>query len=306
VKGLIIKGKKFFARTELIIFLLFVSLILVGCKKENPAGMSNEFVIVTSFYPVYIIAKNVAYNITGVKVVNMTSSHTGCLHDYSVTTEDMKNLEKADIFLINGAGMETFAEKLTGRYQNLKTVELSKGVLLINERGNKNPHIWMSVNNAIIMVKNCVEALCLADIKNSNLYKKNGDRYIKELNSLKIALNEKLKRFRGKKIITFHEAFSYFAKDYGLIIEAVVEHDPDMELSAKELADSIDTVRRSGIKYLFAEAQYLSSSADIIAKETGAKVFILDSIVSGADDRDAYIKAMEKNILVLVGAFSGK
>jgi zinc transport system substrate-binding protein len=290
----------------IILSLLFVSFTFIECKKEDLTGKSNEFVIVTSFYPIYIIAKNVAYNINDVKAVNMTSTHIGCLHDYSVTTEDMKNLEKADIFLTNGAGMETFTDKVIMRYPNLKTVELSKGIRLIDDGDNKNPHIWMSVNNAISMVKNCVEALCQTDIKNSVLYKKNGDSYIKELSNLKIEMDAGLKKFSGEKIITFHEAFSYFAKDYDLTIAAVVEHNSGVEPSAKELADLIDTVRMSGIKYLFVEPQYSSSSADIIAKETGIKKFILDSIVTGADDRDAYIKAMEKNCSALIGAFSGE
>ena len=294
----------------IIISLIFIVLISVECKKDNSIGESNEFIIVTSFFPIYIIAKNAAYNIDGVKVVNMTPVHTACLHDYSVTTEDMKNLEMADIFLINGAGMETFTDKVSERYPNLKTVELSKDIPLIDGMDGKNPHIWMSVNNAISMVKTCVEALCRADIKNELLYKKNGDSYIKELSNLKADMDESLKSFRGEKIITFHEALSYFARDYGLIISAVVEHNSGAEPSAKELADLIDTVRRLGIKYLFAEPQYLSSpsssSAEIIAKETGAKVFILDSAVAGADERDAYIKAMKKNCSVLIGAFNGK
>ncbi|MCL2156325.1 MAG: metal ABC transporter substrate-binding protein, partial [Leptospirales bacterium] len=287
-------------------FASLISLTFFACKKEDLTVKSNEFIIVTSFYPIYILAKNVAYNINDVKVVSMTSSDTGCLHDYSVTTEDMKNLEKADIFLTNGAGMETFIDKVTERYPNLKTVELSKGIRLIDDGDDKNPHVWMSVDNAITMVKNCVEALCMADIKNCDIYKKNGNSYIKELSNLKINMDERLKKFRGEKIITFHEAFSYFAEDYDLTIAAVVEHNPGIGPSAKDLADLIDTVRRLKIKYLFTEPQYSSSSADIIAKETGVKVFILDPIVTGADDKDTYIKAMEKNCFVLIGAFSGK
>lgn len=294
----------------IVISLISVLLTSVECKKDNSIGESNEFIIVTSFYPIYIIAKNVAYNIGDVKVVNMTPVHAGCLHDYSVTTEDMKNLEKADIFLINGAGMEIFIDRVIERYPKLKTVELSKGIRLIDDMDGKNPHIWMSVNNAISMVKTCVEALCQADIKNELLYKKNGDSYIKELSNLKVEMDERLKKFRGEKVVTFHEAFSYFAKDYGLTIAAVVEHNPGSEPSAKELADIIDTVRRLGIKYLFAERQYSSSSVDIIAKETGVKVFMLDPAVTclqtGVDERDAYIKAMERNSSVLIGAFNGQ
>ena len=290
----------------IVISLVFILSVSCSCKKEDSSARSDEFVVVASFYPIYIIAKNVAYNINDVKVVNMTSSDTGCLHDYIVTAEDMKNLEKADVFLMNGAGMEAFADKIIERYPNLKTVELSKSIRLIDDGDNKNPHIWLSVSNVITMVKNCVEALCQADIKNSDAYKKNGAAYIKELSNLKTEMDVSFKKFKGEKIIAFHEAFSYFAKDYDLIIAAEIEHNPGMEPSAKELADLIDTVRKHGIKYIFAEPQYSSSSAEIIAKETGAKVLILDTMAAGTEDRDAYIKSMKKNSSVLIGAFSGK
>ena len=289
----------------LVIFLLSILPVAFSCKKENVAG-KDEFVIVTSFYPIYIIAKNVAYNIDGVRLANMTSSQAGCLHDYSVTAEDMKNLKQAHVFLINGAGMETFIDKITGGYPPIKTVELSKGIKLIDHGDGKNPHVWMSVSNVIVMVRNCVEALCETDAKNSESYKENGDAYIRELNDLKAETDEALKKISGEKIITFHEAFTYFAKDYDLTISAVVEHNPGMEPSAKELADLIDSVRRLKIKYIFAEPQYSSSAAEIIAKETGATALILDPIVTGPDDRDAYIKSMKKNTSVLIGAFSGK
>ena len=289
----------------IIISLLFILSAPFACKDNSAAG-KDEFVIVASFYPIYIIAKNVVYNINGVRLVNMTSSDMGCLHDYSVTAEDMKNLKQADVFLINGAGMETFIDKIAGGYPPAKTFELSEGIKLIDDGNNKNPHIWMSVSNVIIMVRNCVDALCQADIKNSESYKKNGDAYIRELNDLKAEMDEELKKIKGEKIITFHEAFAYFAKDYDLTISAVVEHNPGMEPSAKELADLIDAVARLKIKYIFAEPQYSSFAAEIVAKETGAKTLILDPIVTGPDDRTAYIKSMKKNTSVLAGAFGGK
>lgn len=272
-----------------------------GCKKE--AGNEGGFTIVASFYPVYIIARNIADGVEGVRVVDMTPPVTGCLHDYSVTAEDMKNLEGAGIFLINGAGMESFMGQISGRYPDLRIAELSRGIKLISEGGEENPHVWVSVTNAITMTRNCADALAAADNPHADMYRANAEKYIAKLTGLKNEMDSRLKQFRGRKIVTFHEAFPYFAREYGLVIAAVIEREPGSEPSAKDLAETVKLVKKSGIKALFTEPQYPAAAAETIASETGAKVYVLDPAVTGPDSNDAYIDIMRKNLEVLETAF---
>jgi len=284
--------------------LMALAMSLAGCKKEKSVTGTDEFFIVASFYPVYIIAKNVADGIKGVRVLNMTPPVTGCLHDYSITTSDMKNLENADVFLINGAGMESFIDKIARKFPGLKSGALTDGIKLIKDKEGGNPHVWVSITNAAAMTENCARILSEADPANAVFYKKNSGMYISKLKELGREMSANLEKYRGRKIVTFHEAFPYFAAEYGLEIAAVIEREPGSEPSAKELADTIKRVRRFGIKTLFAEPQYPSSSAEIIARETGAKVFMLDPAVTGDDDKDAYLKIMKKNLAVMKDAFS--
>ena len=97
---------------KLAILLLVVlsMLTMAGCGTQSQSA-KKDFTIVTSFYPMYIDVINITKGVDGVKVVNMTKPQTGCLHDYQLTTEDMKTLEKADLFVANGAGMENFLDK---------------------------------------------------------------------------------------------------------------------------------------------------------------------------------------------------
>ncbi len=277
--------------------------VLAGCKDKITAPAGNEFIIVTSFYPVYIIAMNIAGGIDGVRIVNMTPPVTGCLHDYSVTAGDMKKLETADILIVNGAGMESFIDMIARKYSALKIAELSKGITLIKKGEDVNPHVWVGVGNAILMAENCAGTLSESDPVHAAGYTENAARYKKRLDDLKAEMHRRLDRYRGRKIITFHEAFPYFAAEFGLEIAAVIEREPGSLPSAGELAETIGAVRKSNIKVIFTEPQYPSSSADIISKETGAGIFVLDPAVTGPEDRDAYLDIMKKNTAVIERAF---
>ena len=287
--------------TAALVSLILAGAVFSGCGREPVKR--DAFTIVASFYPIYIIARNVAGGVEGVRIVNMTPPVTGCLHDYSITAGDMKNLEGAGVFLINGAGMESFLGNIKERYPELKIVPLSDGIKLISGEEGTNPHVWVSVSNAIVMTRNCADALGAADPVHAEQYKKNADRYIAELTGLKNEMDSRLKAFRGRKIITFHEAFPYFAREYGLVIAAVIEREPGREPSAAELADTVKLVKKSGIKVLFTEPQYPSAAADTIARETGAVVYVLDPAVTGEDSNGAYISIMRKNLGILESAF---
>ncbi len=289
-------------RIFLCFFVTFIMLAL-SCRDDGRAGDSRPFTIVTSFYPVYVIAKNVADGIDGVRVINMTPPVTGCLHDYSITAADMKNLEGAGILLLNGAGMESFLGDVHSRFPGLKTAELSRGIVLIRGAGGNNPHVWTSVTNVMTMTRNCAESLAASDPDHAAQYRANAARYTARLASLKNEIDPAMKKFRGRRIITFHEAFPYFAAEYGLVIAAVIEREPGSEPSAKELAETIDMVKKSGIKVLFTEPQYPPASAEAVARETGAAIYVLDPAVTGDDSTDAYIDIMKKNLAVLEMAF---
>ncbi len=98
------------------------------CDGESGATQSR---ILASFYPMYIMAINVAKDVPGVTVANLTGPLTGCLHDYALTTNDMKKFVDANIFIANGAGMESFLDRVTAQYPHLKVFKLSEGIPLI-------------------------------------------------------------------------------------------------------------------------------------------------------------------------------
>lgn len=243
----------------------------------------------------YITALNITENVPGIKVVNMTGQQTGCLHDYQLQNKDMRELEKADVFVINGAGMENFLDKVTKQLPSLKEINASDGFELVDD----NSHVWVSIQGCIYQVKKITEGLCKNNPVNAQAYKDNSDKYIEKLEALSQKMQSALKDLPNKKIVTMHEAFPYFANEFSLEIVGVVEREPDSQPNAKELAETINMINDLGVKAVFAEPQYSISAADIIAKETCAKVYSLDPAVTGEDDPNAYLNAMENNLSVL-------
>ena len=288
------------------LLLLVLSVSLVGCGgTDKPAEKktAEPFRIVTSFYPMYVATINITDGVDGVEVYNMTKPQTGCLHDYQLMTEDMKTLEKADAFVINGAGMEDFMDKVTEQQKKLKVIDASRGIELIHddEEGD-NPHVWLSVTDAITQVRNIADQLKEADPAHAAAYEKNAVAYIEKLSSLKSEMHAALDNVPHKDIVTFHEAFPYFAKEFNLNIIGVVEREPGTEPTPTELQETIEQVNALPTKVLFTEPQYSPAAAETIARETGAKIYTLDPVVTGEATpaaKNAYIDTMKKNMKTL-------
>ena len=288
------------------LLLLVLSVALVGCGgTDKPAEKktAEPFRIVTSFYPMYVATINITDGVDGVEVYNMTKPQTGCLHDYQLMTEDMKTLEKADAFVINGAGMEDFMDKVTEQQKKLKVIDASRGIELIHddEEGD-NPHVWLSVTDAITQVRNIADQLKEADPAHAAVYEKNAVAYIEKLSSLKSEMHAALDNVPHKDIVTFHEAFPYFAQEFNLNIIGVVEREPGTEPTPTELQETIEQVNALPSKVLFTEPQYSPAAAETIARETGAKIYTLDPVVTGEATpaaKNAYIDTMKKNMKTL-------
>ena len=290
-----------------------------------PAASLAE-TVVTSFYPIYLFTLNLTDGIDGVEVHNLAAPGTGCLHDYQLQTGDMKKLAQADVFLINGAGMESFLPGVTDTFPSLPVVNASEGIDLLDaevegvvidahdghdedehhdhdhDDGSYNAHIWLDAANAQIMVSNLAAGLMAALPEHAEAISANRDAYLIRLSALDEELTEGLADLPHRDIITFHEAFPYFAQAYGLNVAAVVNREPGDALSPARLAELVQVVRNLGAPPLFVEPQYDDMAARTLSAETGAPVYELDPVVTGPEENiplTYYEDTMRQNMTVL-------
>jgi len=199
--------------------------------------------------------------------------------------------------------METFITKAVEQSPRLKVIEASRGMKLAFD---DNPHVWVSVGGAIQETKNIAGGLAAADPAHAASYEENTSRYVARLEKLRREMHAVLDGLKDRDIITFHEAFPYFASEFNLNIVGVVEREPGSGPSAGELARTIETARKSRVKALFVEPQYPAGSAELIHRETGIPVSILDPAVTGPrapeQARNSYIDTMKKNLTALADA----
>ncbi len=302
-------------RNGFALLMMILTLLFSGCAAQT----DGQKVIVTSFYPMYILTQNVAAGIDGVTVQNMAEQNVGCLHDYQLQTRDMVTLEGADALVINGGGMEQFMDKVMTLREDLPVIDASEGIEMLpsasehdhddhddhdHEGEVMNAHVWLDPSLAMVQVRNIAEGLANADPDHADAYRSNAEAYILKLEQLKAEIVEQLAPYAGREIITFHEAFTYFAEAFGLHVAGVIATEPGEEPSTRDIADTCDLVDTLGIRTLFVEPQYPQKAAQTIARETGASIYTLDPCVSGDGSMESYENIMRENARVLTEAFA--
>lgn len=296
----------------LIVVCIITAIFAMNVNEEN----NDEFNITTSFYPMYIAVLNITEGAQEVTVTNLINDQVGCIHDYVLTTTELVTLAKSDVLIINGVGMEGFMDKVISNFSELKIIDASKGIDVIHEDCNENhseheghnhetnSHVFVSVKNYIKQVQNICNELIKLDSKNKEVYELNTQSYIERLQELDKEINNQISSLSSKNIVTFHNTFDYFAKDYGFNVVGIIESEHGKTPSASEIATLVENIKTNNVKVIFVEPEYSLKIVDTVAKETGVKVYVLHSMTSGKNNKDEYINMMRENLNVFKEALS--
>lgn len=269
-------------------------------QHENKTQTQQEMTVVTSFYPVYIAAANVIGDTDTVTLKNLSEPQTGCLHDYQLTPEDMKLLSSADVFIVNGGGIETFLTDVAKTYPDLDIIYSAEDVPMLGD----NAHVWMNTHNYETQVQTIAAQLSQADPENKETYENNAQEYCRKIEQLGSRIRALRDQLEGEPVVIFHEAYEYVAEEYGLNVVGTIDLDEERQVSAGEVADILAAIDEYDVPVVLAEQLYGESMGKTVEKESDAQVVYLDPLTRGDYDRDSYLNTMEHNIDLLEQAYS--
>ena len=274
---------------SLFLIMILLTVTLCGCRQEPAAQVA------ATTLPVYQFTQRLCEG-TGITVTRLVTESVSCLHDYSLNVSQVRAAEAAETVVISGMGLEDFMGDILA---NAETIDSAAGIEGAHSEHHheghhhdEDAHIWLSPENAKMMASNICEGLCRQYPTHADTFQKNLAGLLEDLDALQAYAEQTLSALSCRELITFHDGFTYLAESYDLTILRAIEEESGSEASAQELIELVELVREHQIPAIFVETNGSASAADIIAAETGAKVYSLDMAMAGDD----YFEAMYHNI----------
>lgn len=267
-----------------------LSLLVVAgatsCRRQDHPGKATQMAVVTTLFPLHDFTKNI---VGGKASVTLLLPPGVEAHGFEPKAGNMLSISKADLFIYTGAQMESWAEGVVrgAGNEDLLVVDASKGVILREGmvghhdeshpgHGRTDPHIWLDLVNAEKMVDTILAALAQRDPQNDKTYAANAAAYKEKLRALDRAFKNTLQTCRKDTFIHGgHFAFGYLAARYGLHYISAYQGSPDAEPTPKRLIELKKTMEEKGIRYVYYEELITPRVAEILARETGAKLLKL-------------------------------
>ena len=291
---------------------------MLGC---TAAAQDHRLRILTSIPPIYSWALNVAG--TNAEVENLLPADVGP-HEFQFRPRDLRKIRTADIILLNGLGLESsFARTIVASEPGAagKVIEISATIptnLLIFEvptlhlaegesephshHGEANPHLWLDPVFARFVVTNLLEVFQKADPAHADAYAANARQYLDRLAALDLEIRSTLSLLTRRDVVTFHDAFPYFCRRYGLNLVGVVEEVPGASPAPRYLAALSAVIRNKQVGVLFTEPQFDPRLARQLSRDLKIAVAQLDTLETGRLSASSYEEGMRMNLRVLASS----
>lgn len=282
---------------SIVCVLCLLTALLSGCTTQPQCQ------IAATTLPVYQFTAAICEG-TGITVTQLITQQVSCLHDYSLNVTQARTLEAAEVVVISGGGLEAFMEDML--LQTDCVIDSSQGISLLeckdhqeeehsedsHHHHEQDAHIWLSPENARIMAENIAVDLSKIYPQHAERFRFNLMMLEQQFDALEAYGQQQLTSLSCRELVTFHDGFGYFADAFDLHILEAIEEESGSEASARELKEMIGLITDHRLPAVFTEVNGSVSAADVIAAETGTRVFALDMAMSGED----YFHSMYHNI----------
>jgi manganese/iron transport system substrate-binding protein len=302
-------------RTMVLGLILVGALVLPAHARAAPAVPDALLSVVTS----NTVLADLVQNVGGDKVRVRPLAPAGTdPHTFQPTPDTIKALSQARVIFFNGSGLEEWWDKTirSARRPEVPVVELSKGLATLRlpghgQTGHKHadevdPHVWLDPVLVKVYVERIRDTLARADAANAPAYAERAKAYTVQLDELDSWIRTQVERVPTdrRKLVTFHDAFQYFAKRYGLAVKGYIVSSPGKEPSAKALSELVRRIKQEKIPAVFAEADFNAKVLEMLGKDAGVNVVtnLYDGSLSDGPPADTYINLMRHDVSTIVNA----
>lgn len=306
------KQSKFIILAFIAISAVFLLAFFATNSKQAPRAILKQFKAATTIFPIYDIAKNIAGD--KAEVVNILPPGASP-HTFEPKPSDIIALQDAILIFTIGHGLDDWIVRLANSsLPNTRIVMVDKNIVLqkpifedADEQGKDgaDPHYWLSAVNAQIIANTITEAFMSEDPQNAKYYSANKEKYIIKLKILDSSIHQIFSTLETRSVITFHDSWEYFGKEYGIEIVGVFEPFPGKEPTPRFLKDLQDTAKKYTLNDVFTEPQLSSSIIDPFVNDLGLNIFTLDPL-GGIGERMSYSSLMLYNACVLSQALDNE
>ena len=275
--------------------------ILWSSENNNVTGFSEkrQLKVLASFYPLYEFTKIVGGERIDVSIIIPPGIEP---HEWEPTIKDLQKMQSADMIVINGVDFEPWITKLVSVNHDILILDTSNGIPLLekdkhvfNNKIQNDPHIWLDPVLAKKQIQNIANGLIKIDPQNADYYQENANAYTTKLILLDNKIRNDLSVCLKKDFLAFHDAFSYFAKEYDLNQNTIIGINPSEEPTAVTLQQIVQKAQNLDLHIIFTEEAVNPRVSEVIADEIGGKVLTL-SPIEIHEKNSNYIKRMEQNL----------
>ena len=288
--------------TRFLLAVVLTASLLSACAHVGPS--SDRVLVIASFYPLAEFARRIGGDRVDVRTLIPAGVEP---HDYEPSPRDIVTLERARLLIYNGAGFEPWMARLLPELRStVVQVNATAGMALLHPEwssGGPDPHVWLDPVRAQEQAARVLAGLIAVDPAAGARYERNARGLRSALEALQARYEQGLRACRRKEFVTTHAAFGYLAVRYGLRQVPIAGLDPESEPSPARLRLIIDFVRRSGATVIYSEALISPRTAETVARETGARVEVLNPLEGLTRDELArgldYVTVMDANLNAL-------
>ena len=291
---------------------LFV-LVLGACgqKTSQDSKEAKGMKIVTSFYPIYAMVKEISGDLNDVRMIQSSSG----IHSFEPSANDIAAIYDADIFVYHSHTLESWAGSLDPSLQKskVKVLEASEGMTLdrvsgledievgkgVDEKSLYDPHTWLDPEKVAEEAQIIADKLSELDSENKEIYQSNAKKFIDQAHELTNKYKPIFDKVEQRTFVTQHTAFSYLAKRFDLNQLGIAGISPDQEPSPKQLTEIQEFVKTYKVKTIFTESNASSKVAETLIKSTGVSLKTLNPLEADPQNDKSYLDNLEEDIAIL-------